>query len=202
MKRVTTILASLLLFSGIEANAEGFLIKGGLTFQSFSDFKTAVEDLSVKGFTQWEAGLGYQTGSVAGFCFQPELLYKAKGVKIENEIEQASIKMSYLEVPLNIQWGLELFVTRPFIFVSPYFGFNLGNKVDGTKALGEVVKEIATKFEYGLGLGLGLEISKFQITAKYNWDFGGVASWSEYWEEVKNVKTSEGMVEVAIAFIF
>jgi len=202
MKRVFVLLIAIFCLTATQARAEGFLIKGGLTFQSFGEFKQAITDLSLKGYTKWEAGVGYQTGSLAGFSLQPELLYKAKGVSVEDSEQKASISMSYLEIPVNIQWGLELFVFKPFIFLSPYVGFNLGNKVTGTKELGEIVSEVATKVEYGLGLGLGLDISKFQITAKYNWDFGGVANWDKYREEVKSIKPSEGMVEVAVAFIF
>jgi len=203
MKKFLSLLAAVLLMASVsEARAEGFLITGGLTFQSFSSATAQLQDLSVKGYTSWKAGLGYQTPSLAGFALQPELLYKAKGVKVSDEEQDASISMSYLELPVNIQWGIELFAFKPFIFASPYVGLNLGNKVTGTKELGQIVTEIAKKFEYGLGLGLGLDIAFFQVTAKYNWDFGGLASWKEYWEDVKDIKMSEGMFEVGIAFKF
>ena len=108
---------------------------------------------------------------------------------------------SFIELPVNVQWGVDLLMLRPFVFASPYVGFNIGNKISGISGTFN-----NNKVTGGVGLGLGLEISKLQITAKYNWDFGGVASWNDYWsmmgERFKNLKLKEGSFHIGLAFIF
>lgn len=178
------------------ANAKsGFLIKGGLTFQNMS----SVKDLGIEGATRWEAGLGFQTGTLAGFALQPEILYKAKGLKFGDETK---VTVSYLEVPVNIQWGIDLLVARPFIFASPYVGVKLGQKYSNESLTGSDFETAVNKICGGFGLGLGIDILSFQVTAKYDWDFGGVANWEDYISDVKGIKKADGMFELAVAIKF
>ena len=173
----------------------GLLIKGGLTFQNMS----SVKDLGIEGATRWEAGVGFQTGTLAGFALQPEVLYKAKGLKLEDETK---VTVSYLEVPVNVQWGIDLLVARPFIFASPYVGFKLGQRYSSESQTGGDFDTAVNKVCGGFGLGLGIDILHVQVTAKYDWDFGGVANWEEYISDVKNIKKADGMFELAVAIKF
>ena len=197
-------LAILMFACSGEARAEGFLIKGGLAFSSVSDAESVLTEISnIKGATQWEAGIGYQTGTWAGFCFQPELLYRSKGLNYETFAdEEQKLRWHNLELPLNVQWGLDLLVMRPFIFVAPYIGINLASTLNGEKLSETSLEDAVGGFQYGLGLGVGVDISKFQVTAKYNWDFGSAVSWGDYWESVTGIETSTGAFEVAVAIIF
>ena len=208
MKRKIMLLAAaaMMLAGSFTAQAEGFLIKGGLTFTSASKAKEALAALNVNGATQWEAGFGYQTDTWAGFSIQPEFIYRSKGLNVESSILDAKFRMHNLEIPVNIQWGPDLLIMRPFIFAAPYIGYN----ISGTVKMGEetirftdsALIEDYSKFQYGLGLGLGLDISKFQITAKYNWDFGSAISWQEYKSSIQAIDTNTGAFEIAVAIIF
>ena len=86
--------------------------------------------------------------------------------------------MGYLEMPLNVQWGLDLIVMRPFIQVAPCIGYDFLNNTSETAAghaLGTVTTD-ANRLEYGLSVGGGLDIlNSFQISVNYNWNFGPVA---------------------------
>ncbi len=210
MKKIMIFCASaLMILSSVSAQAEGFLIKGGLAFQNVNTALDAVKTVdfaSPKGRIGWCAGVGYQTSTWGGFSLQPEVLYRAKSLQLpgtSSDLFNASL--SYLEVPLNVQWGIDLFFLRPFIFAAPYVGFKLGEKSE-LPVFEEVIKSFAKKVSGGVGLGLGLEISKVQITAKYNWDFGGVINWSDYWnrmgDQFKNLKTKEGAFEIGLAIVF
>lgn len=201
MKKTLTLLLAVMLTSALfQANAKGsFLIKGGLTFQNMKSV-SELTSLGIKGATRWEAGLGFQTGTFAGFSFQPEVLYKAKGLKFGDD---TNVTVKYLEVPVNIQWGVDLLVARPFIFASPYVGFKLKQSYSQVSSLLPIDFDAAVnKVCGGFGLGLGLDIAHFQITAKYDWDFGGVANWNEYVSAVKEIKKADGMFELAVAFKF
>lgn len=210
MKRLTVFCAvALMLLSSVNAKAEGFLIKGGLAFQNVNTAWDAAQSLnfnSPKGRIGWCAGIGYQTANWGGFSLQPEVLYRAKSLQIpgtSSELFNASL--SNIEVPLNVQWGIDLFFLRPFVFASPYVSFKVGEKSE-LPIFEEVLKAYTRKVSGGVGLGVGIEISKLQITAKYNWDFGGVVNWSDYWnkmgDQFKNLKTKEGAFEIGLAVIF
>ena len=55
------------------------------------------------------------------------------------------------------------------------------------------------RFEYGLGLGGGLEIWKFQFTCRYHWNLGNLAAA----ESVKAVtKTNFNGVTLSVALLF
>lgn len=200
MKKTLTLLLAVMLTSALfQANAKGsFLIKGGLTFQNMKSV-SELTSLGIKGATRWEAGLGFQTGTLAGFSLQPEILYKAKGLKFGDD---TNVTVNYLEVPVNIQWGVDLLIARPFIFASPYVGFKLKQSYSQVSLLPIDFDAAVNKVCGGFGLGLGIDISHFQITAKYDWDFGGVANWNEYVSEVKAIKKSDGMFELAVAIKF
>ncbi len=212
MKKLTVFCAVALMFlSSVNVNAEGFLIKGGLAFPNVNTALDAAKSFSPKGRVGWSAGIGYQTGTWGGFSLQPEVLYRAKTFQFAEGTaftDPVNATLSYIEVPVNVQWGIDLFLLRPFVFASPYVGFKLGDKISpaSLSSIVDAFKSSTRKVSGGVGLGIGVEISKLQVTAKYNWDFGGVANWSEYWnkmgDQFKNLKSKEGAFEVGLAIIF
>lgn len=201
-KLYSFIVSAALLFVAADANAEGFVIKGGLAFQNLNSGVEALKNASFKTKLGWTAGIGYQTATWGGFSLQPEVLYRSKSIEtVAFDQTLVTTTSSFIELPVNVQWGIDLLMLRPFVFASPYVGFNIGNKISG------ISETITTnKVTGGVGLGLGLEISKLQITAKYNWDFGGVANWNDYWshmgDQFKNLKLKEGSFHIGLAFIF
>lgn len=201
-KLYSFIVSAALLFVAADANAEGFVIKGGLAFQNLDSGVEALKNASFKTKLGWTAGIGYQTATWGGFSLQPEVLYRSKSIEtVAFDQTLVTTTSSFIELPVNVQWGIDLLMLRPFVFASPYVGFNIGNKISGISGT-----FTNNKVTGGVGLGLGLEISKLQITAKYNWDFGGVANWNDYWsmmgEQFKNLKLKEGSFHIGLAFIF
>lgn len=169
MKKIALFLAGLLLMGGVAANAQHLIIKGGFNYSN-----ATVEGIK-SGKSGWQFGAGFQTESARGFSFQPELIYQVKGVKFN---DAKNLNLGYLQVPLNVQWGPDLLIARPYIFAGPYVGIKVRNQFKGNnwnetdmKTIGNGLK----KTEWGLGVGLGLDIFKFQISGKYNWNFGAIA---------------------------
>ena len=196
MKKFTVILAVCALFlCSTTANAEGLIFKGGLAYTS----GTEIKDVKINGYTGWMFGAGYETGSVAGLSLQPEILYKVKGAKFE---DATKVQMNYLEIPVNVQWGLDLLLIKPFVFAGPFVGFNLSNKFSNETTYAEAFKSTIKKLEYGFGAGFGLDLFKFQLTAKYNWNFGGVADWSAYKADLQGISVATGTLELSIGLKF
>ena len=192
MKRLALIL-SVLLVSVVSLKAQsGFGIKFGMNFNSMSDleFKEMKESISRR--TGFHAGVLYKIDLPVGLAIQPELLYVQKG----GAIEAGSFKMHYIQLPVNIQWGIDLVLFRPFVMVSPFLGYQLSkdSNIQGLKWDTE-------KLGYGIGFGAGLDVWKFQLTGRYCWDLGNVIDYE--WEGIDTFKGGKNKgFELSLAFIF
>lgn len=194
--------------------ARGFGITGGVSF-------VGVKEASAGLTTGYHAGLTYKFDLPFGFAIQPSVLYHQKGSVVEDAYENGKpldLKAGYLEVPVSFQWGPDLILFRPFFDVTPFVGYGLNNRVSGyslhTNAVDKSVNqwEGLNRLEYGLGLGLGLDIWKLQLIGRYNWNFGtlfdsnGKLPSSE--NVLSNVKSSlldgknYGGLTLSVAFIF
>jgi len=195
MKKLTLLIVSILCF-GILANAQGFIIKGGWNFSGSS--VQAMKD----GRNGWQAGVGYQTESSHGFSFQPELLWKVSGLKLSDGFDP---KLCYLEVPLNVQWGPDLLIARPFVFGGPYLGYRVKTrfKEEPTTSLMDAFNK--DKFEFGLGVGLGINVWKLQIAGRFNWNLGkfaDVSSMKEFVGKYENLDSSLRTLEISVGLRF
>lgn len=166
MKKVLVLLTVLLTMS--VAGAQGkFVVKGGLDYTSFTPSTNI--DYVINSSTGFHAGFGYQVRvPLIGLAIQPEILYSQKKFELTGDISNQNngiYSLSYVEVPVNIQWGINLLVMRPFIFASPYISYALSKSGEFENYSWDNLN----RFDYGAGLGLGLEIWKFQVTGKYNW---------------------------------
>lgn len=192
MKKLALIL-SVLLISAFSLKAQsGFGIKAGMNFNSMSDleFKDMKESISRK--TGFHAGILYKIDLPVGFAIQPELLYVQKG----GAIEAGDFKMHYLQLPVNIQWGIDLVLFRPFVVVAPFLSYQVSkdSNIQGLKWATE-------KLGYGIGFGAGLDVWKFQVSGKYNWDLGKAAEFK--WDGVDTFRGGKNKgFELSLAFIF
>ena len=125
--------------------------------------------------TQWHGGFTYKLDLPLGFSLQPSLVYHAKGTRLKEQM--FDIRMSYLELPVSFQWGPDLLIFRPFLDITPYIGYALGNQLaaSGMDTARNSWNGL-NRFEYGLGLGIGLELWRFQVIGRYNWNFGPLSN--------------------------
>jgi len=192
----------LMIGTNISARAEGLVIKGGLSYSNMGISSIANQDF--RNYTGWHFGVGYQTGRLLGFSLQPELLYNAKGIKGKDANgNDFSIRTNYLEIPVNIQWGLDLIVARPFLMLTPVFGYNLKNvgSIAENPTINTIIDNIQ-RGEFGLGVGAGIDVWKLQITARYNWSFGAI-DWNGITSSIKNLnKNTPGCLEISLGLRF
>jgi opacity protein-like surface antigen len=179
---------------------QGFIVKGGLTY-------TKLDVNNLKGYTGFNAGFGYQYNIGYGFSVQPEIDYNLKGSQID---ANTNWKRSFVEVPVNIQWGPDLVVCRPYLEVSPFIGYNIANttgKISSTSTASDIatiLNDNAKKIEYGVGLGAGIEIWKLQLSCKYIWNYGTVFNNSTSLpEQIASMSAASASgVVVCLGFIF
>ena len=180
MKKLIVIVASLLV--AVSAHAQ-FGIVAGIT-SSKATIDAALSD--VQNVTQYHVGLTYKI-DLGIIAIQPALIYNVKGAKVSEfkaigDIASFDYKNGYLELPVQVQAGLNLGVARIYAIAEPFIGYAItnstqssnGNKIDVN--WNEVKwNEVKNKLEYGVGVGAGVELIKHvQISARYFWNLGNV----------------------------
>lgn len=196
MKKVFVLLISVLFFGTLSYSQTRFGIKGGLNFTNISNLSSDVEKT-------WKNQTGYQLGvalqikiPVIGLAIQPELLYSTVKSASDNGNE---INIDYLTLPVNIQLGTDMLFFRPFIVASPFVSYMIDNNV---RLEDQPVDEI-NRFDYGVGVGVGIDIWKLQIMGKYNWGLGKLENAGDEWDQSETYKnaTLQGF-QLSIAFLF
>jgi hypothetical protein len=152
MKKILLILIAFMFIGNIHAQLR-FGIKAGI---NFSEFNSREQILQTDG-AAWQVGLASQFKiPLIGLGVQPELLYSVYKGK-DNSIR-------YFSVPINLRWQpLPIPLIKPIILAGPYFGYALDFK--GFNNFRNNIK----RFDWGIGLGAGVEIWKLQIEGRYNW---------------------------------
>ena len=180
MKRILIAAVVFLMAFSVQSSAQVLWgVTGGMNFNT-SKFK----EVNVKAKAGWNAGLTCLVDLPLGFSLQPSLIYTQKNANVTESIAQ---NMGYVELPVSVQWGPDLLLFRPFVDFSPYLGYAVSNKtyvadnivVSDERWLGK------ERFEYGLGIGGGINVWKLQVIARYNWNFGSIYN-VEGWDDIKN----------------
>ena len=184
MKKIVVIAAALLL--SVTAFAEGFGIVGGYTSSSLQ-----LKETNFKSSNGIHAGFAYNVPLVFGFSLQPELIYNVKGYNWEGSTTDAlkdqALKFGYVEVPVQLQWGPDLLLLRPYVLAEPFAGFAVTGKKFIEKGSTNVDWDsFKSRLEYGVGVGAGIEVyNRVQVSVKYYWNFEDATQWSDVTDKVK-----------------
>lgn len=152
-------------------SAGNFGVFGGANFHTYSP-----KGIGSQTLTEWNAGIVYKCNLPLGFQIHPALAYNVKAATAEST--NLDLSVGYVEFMASVQWGPDLILFRPYLEVSPFVGYGLNEWSGNTSAWNSL-----NRLEYGVGLGGGLQIWRFQIGARYNWtlpeikgpaDFNGV----------------------------
>ena len=160
-------------------------VVAGLT-SSRPDLVSAVQD--AYNINLYHVGVTQKIPLVMGFVLQPSILFNVKGsclgsipevtggwVPSELKTVPADMRTGYLEVPLQIQWGPNYESFRPYVFAEPFLGYALSNSVHVDSSVEKTWDNIRSRFEYGVGLGGGIELfDHLQLSVRYFWNLGYV----------------------------
>ena len=173
MKKLYALLASVLLCFVVVNTASAQVNFGVLGGASFSSAKP--EDWKVTNLVQYHAGITCCINLPLGFAVQPEVLYHVKGSNVPlGESSKLDYAAGYVEVPVSLQWGPDLLVMRPYFELVPFVGYAVNNRYRQDDLTAKNDWTGLQRWEYGLGLGAGVEVWHFQISARYNWNFGSM----------------------------
>ncbi|MGN1216065.1 MAG: porin family protein [Candidatus Cryptobacteroides sp.] len=211
MKKFLTAIVALAIFlTALPASAGGygnsrFGLMGGVTSSSSS-----LKNFDTKTVSQYHLGITAQLPVGMGFCIQPSLLYQVKGMSLDQVgsstasevVTSIEGKVGYLELPVQIQWGPDLLLFRPYIFAEPFLGYRVHSDFSDSFTRGGLNDELK-KLEYGLGVGAGIDIWRLQVSAKWFWNFGKIyrSDTSSTVDTIKSMDNFHGLA-VSVAFFF
>ncbi|MCP9291258.1 porin family protein [Gracilimonas sediminicola] len=113
---------------------------------------------------------------------QPEVLYAQYGAGIENS--DAWFRVNYLQIPVLLKFGFNTPGVQPNVFFGPYMGINLNSEVKNES--GSInLDDQAEGTDFGIAVGAGLDISKFNIGLRYTVGLKDVAN-DNFNDEAKN----------------
>ncbi len=152
--------------------------------------------------------LGHDAGGVLG----NSILYNMKGARMEGikgleDLTSMDYKTGYLEVPVQVQAGVNLGLARVYGFAEPFVGYALSNEVHSNlwKEPKETWDNVKSRLEYGIGLGVGVELIKHvQVAVKYYWNmgdmYGAELSFAGFKNTIAEQKASGIAASVALLF--
>lgn len=198
MKKIFALFVGVLLISTAATSQTRFGVKGGLNFTGLSNISSNVNET-------WKNQTGYQLGialqfkvPVIGLAIQPELLYSTVETASEQDPTQA-IKLDYVTLPVNFEFGVDMLIFRPFIVASPFVSYAIQK---GARLEDQPWDDI-NRFDYGVGLGAGFDIWKLQIMGKYNWGLGKLQSADATWNDSDTYKNAKLQgFQLSVAFLF
>lgn len=177
MKKTIQIITLIIgiLWSGDLVSQPRIGVKGGLSYSSFSAFEVGVLSEAVNSYTGYNSGIAVCFNLPLGFAIQPELLFVSKGADFTGN-STLQIRNSYLELPVNLQWGLDLLLFRPYLSITPFMGYSLSSsmKVKSGSQI-SIDPNYFRRVDYGVAIGGGLDVWRLQLSAKYKWSLENLA---------------------------
>ena len=210
-----------------------FGIVGGINISGTNLETQNVWD-NAKNVTLYHIGVAYHWDMALGFSIQPSLAFEMKGAKLDQstsanvgDINLANMnldvnsKSGYLELGAALQWGPDLFIARPFVFIQPFIGLQVtrGDSCSGEASVlgytkpfdnsdySDSLNKAKSNLEYGFGIGAGVELIRhLQLSVQYFLNLGDLynndGSLSSFeWETIKDIKNYNG-VKVTLGYFF
>jgi len=124
--KLFTLTAILILVTAALQAQVSFGVLGGVNFQNLNGKDINGDKLVYNMIPGVHAGVNVQIPVAPEFFFQPGLLFTTKGAKIT---DGSIIRLSYVELPLNMVYKALLGSGEFMLGFGPYFGYAIGGKV-------------------------------------------------------------------------
>ncbi len=209
--------AAALMFFSIDASAQ---LSIGAGFAK-SDLKEKADISSIKQENISKAnglyvGADYTFRFKHGLGFTPGLEWVFAGDKDLQELgigkieAESKFKEHYINVPLEVNWGIDVKVMRFFVFAGPTLSFNVSSraKVKGSAFGSETGKtKIDTKdffeniggkygtFDLMFGVGAGIDVAN-RVRVKFGYDWGMLNRGNS------DVKLHRQQLQLGVAYLF
>ncbi|MDR1864638.1 MAG: PorT family protein [Bacteroidales bacterium] len=189
-KKVVTVAVAAVLTAGYAQAQFKFGARAGFNLTNVSEKYADGEKPSGDDKSSFKPG--FQIGVVGeyalsdAFAIQPGIVFATQGATYKwGEKAKTVIALNYLQVPINAQYKLDLGGAKLLLQAGPYLGFALSGKYKNWDDEGKKVEpeddELAKikigsnkdeddmkAFDFGLGLGAGVQFGNIQAGVGYN----------------------------------
>lgn len=187
------------------ANAQTFGIKGGINFSNVT-VKMGGASMSPKSLTGYHIGVVADYDLKQNLYFNTGLLYSLKGYSaVVSGPSDGPItlkeKLNYLEVPLNLAYKFPIKENKKFFLqAGPYLAYGIGvREMYGSVSTNSSFSDSGVKsFDYGLGLGGGLECGA--LVASINYQLG-LADMNDA-SDVVDANMKNKVFQISLAYMF
>ena len=186
MKKITIIILVSVL---VASSAQSQVTLGARAGYNLTNVYQKYENRSIKGLLEWKSG--FQLGVLVDCALlddlsvQPGIIFSQQGMKGYTELDGVKTKltfnMNYIQIPVNIQYKSDSGNFIKLFQAGPYLGYGIGGKMKGENTIEGKPENFSEKikfgtdndadlkaFDFGLGVGAGLEIGHFQAGLGYN----------------------------------
>ena len=189
-KKVLVALAVVALTVGYAQAQFKFGARGGINLSNMKfEYDGTTESYKMKP--------GIQIGAVAEYglsetlFLQPGFLFAQQGCKIEEDGETGSITLNYIQIPVNLQFKVDVENTLLLLQAGLYGGFGIGGKfkyegVSVDVEFGSGKSADFKTFDFGLGIGAGIQFSNMQVGIGYNLGLANIDPSGSSKETAKN----------------
>ena len=175
MKKIIVIVLALFAVSTAYSQAR-FGVKGGVNISTYT-----VKYDGKKVDDAFKAGVGFHVGGVAElslgdmFAVQPELLFVNASSKFESNTGvtggnvTGTTTINQIQLPVNAKLKFGVDDLKFIVTAGPYIGFGLSGKSKVGSESYNIYEgnDSSKRFDAGLGIGIGVEISKFTVNVGY-----------------------------------
>ncbi|MDQ3141915.1 MAG: PorT family protein [Bacteroidota bacterium] len=116
----------------LQAQGTSFGLRAGVNFQNINGKELDGDDLKNDMLIAYHIGVNAEIPIAPEFYFQPGLLFTVKGAKNEEviltETFNSSVKISYIELPLNFLFKPMLGNGHLLLGAGPYVAYGIGGK--------------------------------------------------------------------------
>lgn len=199
---ITITLFLLTSITKLQAQDRSFGIKGGAAaYQISSDFGGVTSTSDPK--------IGFEAGFFGDFrisdilSIQLEAVYVRKGGEENDEtLGAGSATLSYVDVPLLLKIKAPLDGTvKPYIFGGGFAGYLLDASSDGGGESQDIT-EFVEDINYGLKLGLGANIGRFLVDARYDMGLANLFTNDIAMGQAIDYKITTNGVVVTVGIVF
>lgn len=172
MKKLLVTLA-LVLGTITVAHAQIGIIGGWTTAKTLS----SISDLQPRNGNMFHAGVAYKIELGPVFTLQPALVYHGKTTFVNDAQAASSLytRGNFLELEVGAQVGIDLLALRPYFLFEPFVGYDLGSINWFNGAQNTSLSDARNKFEYGFGVGGGIELlNHIQISVQWFMNIGNL----------------------------
>ena len=204
---IFAVTAFLAMIAGVGMDAQTisttrFGVFGGYTSSKATGSKSELADFTTGKMPLYQAGITAEFPITASFFLQPSVAWQVKGATLTQTLGGTlplgtyKARMGYLEGSLQLQYGPDLLLFRPYALVEPFVGVGLTAKSQvGDLTVTDISQAGLSRVEFGTGVGLGVEIWHLQVAFKWFWNFGNLYS-------EKNTSADEAIVAQGIKGAF